>query len=555
MSSATRLARIASTVVKYRLDAIVDRERIATELLPSPLRVVWRMSPTRLLPTPSDPPARRLRLAIESLGPVFIKFGQIQSTRRDRLPTEIADELAKLQDNVPPFHGAEAIATVEKSLGKPVNEVFRSLDEQPLASASVAQVHAAQLLDGTDVVVKVIRPGIESVIRQDLKLLHTIARLMERVSADARRLHLIAIAEDYERTILNELNLLHEAANTSKLRRNFADSPLLYVPRVYWDFTREDVLVLERIHGVPISNVAELKARGTDMRVLAERGVETFFKQVFVDNFFHADMHPGNIFVDVVDPSSPRYIAVDCAIIGSLTEDDQTYLARNLLAFFHQDYREVARLHLESGWVPASTDVTEIETVIRQVCEPIFEKPLKDISFGHFLISLFQTARAFDMEVQPQLVLLQKTLLNIEGLGRQLYPDLDLWQTAKPFMEGWMRERLSPLTMLRQLSVQAPDLIDQLPRLPELLVRATRGLQRIDRLAAEQQASINRLTEVLESRNRRGAAARVTGVLLLLGATALFAFALPSASAAYDTTPLLAGFIAALIGTLLLARG
>ena len=555
MSSASRLARIGSTVLKYRLDAIVDRERIAEELLPSPLRLAWRLSPTRLLKMPVDPPARRLRLAIESLGPVFIKFGQILSTRRDLLPTEFADELANLQDNVPPFPGSEAIGTVEKSLGKSAPELFRTIDEQPLASASVAQVHAAQLLDGTDVVVKVIRPGIEPVIRQDLKLLHSIARLLERVSADARRLHLTAIAEDYERTILNELNLLHEAANTSKLRRNFADSPLLYVPRVYWDFTREDVLVLERIRGIPISNLPALRTRGTDMRVLAERGVETFFRQVFVDNFFHADMHPGNIFVDVADPSSPRYIAVDCAIIGSLTEDDQTYLARNLLAFFHQDYREVARLHLESGWVPAATDVTEFETVIRQVCEPIFEKPLKDISFGHFLISLFQTAREFDMEVQPQLVLLQKTLLNIEGLGRQLYPDLDLWQTAKPFMERWMQQRLSPLTVLRQLSVQAPDLIDQLPRLPELLVRATRALQRMDRLANEQQASINRLTEALESRNRRSTLARVAGALLLLAAVGFVWLALPSSAAAHEVAPLFAGFVAALLGTLLLARG
>ena len=553
MSNTTRLARIAATVIQYRLDAVVERDRIAHEMLPAPLRLAWQLSPTRLLPRPKDPPARRLRLAIEALGPVFIKFGQILSTRRDLLPDEFADELASLQDRVPPFPGADAIGIVERSLGKPVAEVFERLDETPLASASVAQVHAGRLLDGTEVVVKVIRPGIDAVIREDLALLHTIARLLERVAHDARRLHLTAVARDYEYTILNELNLVHEGANTSKLRHNFAESPLLYVPRVYWDYTRENVLVLERIHGIPISNVAELQARGTNMRVLAERGVETFFRQVFVDNFFHADMHPGNIFVDVSDPESPRYVAVDCAIIGRLTEEDQTYLARNVLAFFHQDYREVARLHIESGWVPPHTNVAEFEAVIRQVCEPIFEKPLKDISFGHFLVTLFQTARDFDMEVQPQLVLLQKTLLNIEGLGRQLYPDLDLWHTAKPFMERWMEQRMSPLTLLRQLSVHAPDLIEQLPRLPELIVRATRSLQRVDRVASEQKAAIDRLTEALE-RSRPSRARRLAGVLLLAAAAVLVWFALGDAFAPVQTSAIVAGLLAAVTGALLLAR-
>ena len=374
-----RLSRIGTTVLRHRLDELIDRSGVADEQLPTPLRVLWRLSPTRWLPTPADPPARRLRLALEALGPVFIKFGQILSTRRDLLAPDYAEELAKLQDRVPPFPGPEARAKVQASLGVPLADVFASFDEQPLASASVAQVHAARLLNGDDVVVKVVRPGIESVIREDLLLLHTIARLLERVSSDARRLHLVTIVEDYQSTILNELNLIHEGANTAKLRRNFAESPLLYVPRVYWDHTREDVLVLERIHGVPIANIEELRACGTDMKLLAERGVETFFTQVFVDNFFHADMHPGNIFVDVTNPNSPRYVAIDCAIIGTLTDEDQNYLARNLLAFFNQDYREVARLHLESGWIPEETKVTEFENVIRRVCEPIFEKPLKEI--------------------------------------------------------------------------------------------------------------------------------------------------------------------------------
>ena len=554
MSRVTRLWRIGTTVLRYRLDELIDRTGVAEEQLPMSLRLLWRISPTRWLPTPSGAPARRLRLALETLGPVFIKFGQILSTRRDLLPSDYAEELAKLQDRVPPFSGIEARAKIEASLGRPLSEIFASFDEEPLASASVAQVHAARLLGGDDVVVKVVRPGIETVIRQDLLLLHTIARLLERVSRDARRLHLVTIVEDYQHTILNELNLVHEGANTAKLRRNFADSPLLYVPRVYWDFTRQEVLVLERIHGVPIANVEALNACGTDMKVLAERGVETFFTQVFVDNFFHADMHPGNIFVDVSDPKSPRYVAIDCAIIGSLTDEDQNYLARNLLAFFNQDYREVARLHLESGWIPEDTDVTEFENVIRQVCEPIFEKPLKEISFGHFLVTLFQTARDFDMEVQPQLVLLQKTLLNIEGLGRQLYPDLDLWHTAKPFMERWMEQRMGPAAMLRQFSTYAPELIEQLPHLPELIVGASQGLRRLDKIARDQRAVMNQLAVLIETQDRRGRARRWVGAALLIVGGALLWTPVAHALQTGEPMPLTVGVLAAVLGSMLIAR-
>jgi len=435
-----------------------------------------------------------------------------------------------------------------------LHDVFATFDEQPLASASVAQVHAATLRTGEDVVVKVIRPGVGDVIREDLKLLHTIARLLERVSRDARRLHLIAIAQDYEYTILNELNLVHEGANTAKLRRNFAESPLLYVPRVYWDHTREDVLVLERIHGIPIANTAQLIAAGTDMKLLAERGVETFFTQVFVDNYFHADMHPGNIFVDASNPKDPRYIAIDCAIIGSLTSDDQNYLARNLLAFFNQDYREVARLHVESGWIPEETKIAEFENVIRQVCEPIFEKPLKEISFGHFLVTLFQTARQFNMEVQPQLVLLQKTLLNIEGLGRQLYPDLDLWHTAKPFMERWMEQRMGPAAVLKQFSTYAPELIEQLPRLPELIVGASHGLKRLDRIAREQRTVLNRLATLIENQERRGHGRRWVGAALLVVSGALLWAPVANALQTGAPMPITVGVLAAVIGSMLIAR-
>ncbi len=456
-----RLFRIQRVVIRYRLDDLLF-------VLPLPwwmmaLRYVmpWRLIPRKISELPRG---ARLRLALQDLGPIFIKFGQILSTRRDLLPEDIADELMLLQDRVPPFDPQVAIKLIEEQLGAKISDVFSRFDVTPLASASVAQVHSARLKSGEEVVVKVVRPGLKPIISQDLAWLFILARTAERMSADARLLHPVDVVADYEKTIYDELDLLREAANSSQLRRNFEGSELLYVPQVYWDWCRPKVLVMERIYGIQVNDLATLADQRTDMKLLAERGVEIFFTQVFRDSFFHADMHPGNIFVSTVSPWSPQYIAIDCGIVGSLTPEDQDYLARNLFAFFKRDYRRVAQLHIDSGWVPAETKLNEFEAAIRTVCEPIFEKPLKDISFGQVLMRLFQTARRFNMEVQPQLVLLQKTLLNIEGLGRQLYPDLDLWSTAQPFLERWMRDRVSPKTLFGNLQSQ----VEQIPHLANM---------------------------------------------------------------------------------------
>ncbi|MBX9712636.1 MAG: ubiquinone biosynthesis regulatory protein kinase UbiB [Pseudomonadaceae bacterium] len=456
-----RLFRILRVVIRYRLDDLLFALPLPFWLRATGAILPWRWLPRRAL---NESRGACLRLALEDLGPIFIKFGQLLSTRRDLLPMDIADELAKLQDQVPPFDAKLSVARIEEQLGAPVAEVFARFDEQPMASASIAQVHAAQLKSGEEVVVKVIRPGLKPIIRQDLAWLFLLARLAEKLSAEARRLRPMEVVSDYEKTIYDELDLLREAANASQLRRNFAGSEQLYVPQVYWDLCRPKVLVMERIYGVAVTDLATLADQRTDMKLLAERGVEIFFTQVFRDSFFHADMHPGNIFVSTRTPWSPQYIAIDCGIVGSLTPEDQDYLARNLIAFFKRDYRRVAQLHIDSGWVPADTKVNDFEAAIRTVCEPIFEKPLKDISFGQLLLRLFQTARRFNMEIQPQLVLLQKTLLNIEGLGRQLYPDLDLWNTAQPFLERWMRERISPRSLLRNLQQQA----EQVPHLSQM---------------------------------------------------------------------------------------
>ncbi len=441
---------------------------------------IWRVSrrygldqflgrrPNKRFPRPRG---ERLRQALQELGPVFIKFGQALSTRPDLLPEDIAAELSLLQDAVPPFPGGQAREIVEQALGKPVGELFASFDERPLASASVAQVHPARLPDGPDgvpgmdVVVKVLRPGIEAAVERDLELLRLLADLADRFVPEAHRLRPREVIAEYEKVILDELDLMREAANASQLRRNWLGSELIYHPVVMFDYTRMNVLVMERLRGVNIDEVAELRALGVDFKVLAERGVEIFFRQVFTHNFFHADMHPGNIFVDASDPKKPRYLALDFGIVGTLNPSDQRYLAENFVAFFNRDYRRVAELHLESGWVPDAVRVDEFESAIRSVCEPIFNRPLKDISFGLFLMRLFQTARRFNMVVQPQLVLLQKTLLNIEGLGRQLYPELDLWQTAKPIMEQWMRARLSPLTGLDSLRTHLPAVVEALPEM------------------------------------------------------------------------------------------
>ncbi|WP_183330827.1 ubiquinone biosynthesis regulatory protein kinase UbiB [Halomonas campaniensis] len=508
-----RLLRIVWVITRFRLDTLLPLER-----LPWALRTLFRLSPLRLVPIGERSRGARLRLALEALGPIFVKFGQVLSTRRDLLPEDIADELKRLQDQVPPFPGPEARAVVESELGVPVALAFARFDADPLASASIAQVHGARLHTGEEVVVKIIRPGIERVMRQDMALMYRFARILTLVP-ETRRLRPVEVVRDYEATLFDELDLHKEAANTSQLKRNFKDSPLLYVPAIHWELTRQRVMVQERIYGVPVADVAALQAQGTDLKKLAERGVEIFFTQVFRDNFFHADMHPGNIFVAREHPHDPQYIAIDCGIVGSLTREDQDYLARNLLAFFHQDYYEVAALHIESGWVGEHTRANEFAAAIRTVCEPILEKPLKDISFGQVLLGLFQTARRFDMEVQPQLVLLQKTLLNIEGLGRQLYPDLDLWKTAKPFLERWMKERAGALGFWESLKRQAPELSRQLPELPALAHRALAQAEQDQRQQRRQSAAVAGIHQQLTRQGRRSRRLRL-GLLLVALAVA-----------------------------------
>ncbi|MCG6967904.1 MAG: ubiquinone biosynthesis regulatory protein kinase UbiB [Chromatiaceae bacterium] len=475
-----RVAHIAWVLMRHGLDEIV----LAAHLF-RPIRFFRFLSPFYWGRRP--PRAVRIRRALEDLGPIYVKFGQILSTRRDLLPDDIALELAKLQDQVPPFPGAQAKAIVEKALGSRVEELFAEFDSKPLASASIAQVHAATMHDGRKVVVKVVRPGIQKTIQRDIDLLFTIARLARTYSREARRLRPVEVVEEYDKTIHDELDLMREAANCAQLRRNFADGRLLYVPEVFWDFTRENVMVQERIYGIPVDQVDELLAAGVDMKTLGERGVEIFFTQVFRDNFFHADMHPGNIFVR----PDGTYIGVDFGIMGTLTTADQRYLAENLLAFFHRDYRKVAELHVESGWVPRDTRIEDFEAAIRTVSEPIWEKPISEISFGHFLLRLFQVARRFNMEIQPQLVLLQKTLLNIEGLGRMLYPQLDLWSTAKPFMERWMAQQVGPRAFLRRVKEVLPQLSEDLPEVPLLV-------HRVLRKAADGQLKIQWQSEQLE---------------------------------------------------------
>ena len=546
-----RLLAIARSAVRHRLDALLPADALIASGVPSVLRWALWAWPGRWLPAPRLEHAVRLRLALEELGPVFIKFGQLLSTRRDLLPAAYANELALLQDHVPPFDSERARAIVVDALGGDFAKEIKLFDLKPLASASIAQVHAATLADGTAVVVKVVRPDIEGTIRADLEVLTEFAGWIDRHVAASRRLHLPEVVRDYADTVLKELDMVQEAANTQRLRENFAASELLYVPQVHHQLTRPNVLVLERIDGVPVGDLDRLRGRGTNLEVLAQRGVETFFTQVFIHNFFHADMHPGNIFVDVTDAQNPRYIALDCAIIGQLTERDQDYLARNLLAFFNRDYRQVARLHFESGWIPQQTDEARFEAVIREVCEPIFAKPLNEISFGHFLVTLFRTAADFNMEIQPQLVLLQKTLLYIEGVGRTLYPQLDLWATAKPFMERWMAERVGPLATLRSFADRAPEIIEQLPRLPELILDTSRALRRLESGLKEQQAATRKLEADLARRQRRRH--RLAGAALIILAAALLWG--PISQSFSGALSALAGVAGALAGAyLLLAR-
>ena len=413
----------------------------------------------------------RLTLALQALGPVFIKFGQMLSTRRDLLPPEIANELAMLQDRVKPFDSQRATAIILKALNiSSLDQVFCEFSETPLASASIAQVHAAKLKDcNTDVVVKVLRPDIRKTIKADTELMLTFAKVLQKWLPDGKRLRPVEVVKEYEKTIVDELDLNREAANGMQLGRNFEGSEALYVPSIYSDYCTKNVLVMERIYGIPISNIEALIEQDTNLRILAERGVEVFFTQVFRDSFFHADMHPGNIFVSRENPQNPQYIAIDFGIVGTLNQEDKRYLAENFIAFFNRDYRKVAQLHADSGWVPSDTNIDEFEVAIRTVCEPIFQKPLAEISFGNVLVQLFNTARRFNMVVQPQLVLLQKTLLYIEGLGRQLYPQLDLWQTAKPFLENWMREQIGVRAMFSKVKSNLPYWSEKLPDMPDLL--------------------------------------------------------------------------------------
>ncbi len=511
MSHLPRLLKLLNTAARYGLDDISAAVRPSglARVLFSLWSLPWRLHPSRRLP-----PELRLRLALEELGPIYIKFGQLLSTRRDFLPTELADELQSLQDHVPGFSSPSIQQLVEQTLGCPWQDVFSELSTTPLASASVAQVHAARLHNGDEVVVKVIRPGIERTLVQDIRLLKWLAGLIEKHLPHGRRLRPREVVNDYEKVIFDELNLLAEGANATQLRRNFEHSPLLYVPRVYWEYTRSNLLVTERIYGTPVADVAALNQRGVNLKKLAERGVEIFFTQVFTHSFFHADMHPGNIFVALHSPENPQYIAIDCAIIGSLSRSDQQYLARNLLAIFQRDYRKVAELHVECGWVPRDTRVPEFEAAMRSVCEPVFEKPLKDISFGYLLVQLFKTAGRFNMEVQPSLVLLQKTLLNVEGLGRQLYPELDLWTTALPFLEEWNRRRMQPGTLFKALKENVPDWIEQLPLLPQLMIDNLSQARELKQLNAHLQ---ERLQQELATRETRASRRLQAGIVLLAG--------------------------------------
>ncbi len=508
-----RLVQIQRVLLKHGLDDFVR----ATHLY-RPLRFLFYLSPgiwfeRRRGATRGE----RLRRALEELGPIFVKFGQAVSTRRDLLPDDIADELAKLQDRVPPFPGTIATQIAESAYQRPIGEVFAEFDQTPLAAASIAQVHVARLRDGREVVVKVLRPGMQEQIERDLEVLHALAALAHRYWGEARRLRPREIVGEYQKTILDELDLLREAANASQLKRNFAGSDLLYVPDVHWDYCRRNVLVLERIHGVPISDMERLRTAGTDIARLAENGVLIFFTQVFRHNFFHADMHPGNIFVLTDDPRRPRYAAVDFGIVGTLDPRDQHYLAENFLAVFNRDYRRVAMLHVESGWVPANTRVDEMESAVRTVCEPVFDRPLKDISFGNILLRLFEISRRFDMEVQPQLILLQKTLLNIEGLGRDLYPQLDIWSTASPILREWMRERTSPLQVLKSLRQQAPDLIEAARALPALVKGAVQRARGGTLKMQMEAPAIEALQAEIRRNGRRRDSMRIGSVLLLGG--------------------------------------
>jgi ubiquinone biosynthesis protein len=516
-----RLVRIQRILVKYGLDEIIS----ATHLL-RPLRFFFYLAPRRR--DPSAPQGERIRLALEELGPIWVKFGQAISTRRDLLPPDIANELAKLQDAVPPFPTEQALAILDSAYEKPVDEVFERFDREPLAAASIAQVHTARLPDGQEVVVKVLRPGVREKIEQDLEVMRTIAALAARYWEHGKRLKPMEVVSEYEQTIYDELDLMREAGNAAQLKRNFEGSDMLYVPEIHWDYCRPEVLVQERIHGIPISDMDALRAAGTNIEKLAENGVEIFFTQVFRHNFFHADMHPGNIFVMVEDPENPKYAAVDFGIVGTLNPEDKQYLAENFLAIFERDYYRIAKLHLDSGWVPEDARIDQLETAVRTVCEPIFNKPLSEISFAQVLMRLFRVAQRFNVEIQPQLILLHKTLFNIEGLGRELYPELDIFKTARPVLRQWMNEQVGARAMIDDLRENLPQLRQALRELPgvirELSERATAGDLALELRSAE----IERIRTELEGQRRQRYWLAVAMTSLLAGTLVLTLYGSPA---------------------------
>lgn len=510
MRTLFRLIVINFTLARFGLDQIILSIHFFR-----PLRLLGLINPFNWFRSSRLSQGERLRLCIESLGPIFIKFGQLLATRRDLLPDDIVDELEKLLDQVPPFPLIQARAIVEQQLGIPIDQAFASFDDDVMASASIAQVYRAQLNSGEDVVVKIVRPNIEQLIRQDIEVLNLLAGMADRYWDQAKRVKPLQIVREFEKTLFNELDLVREAANANELRRHFEDSNDLYVPKVYWDYCRSRVMVIERIDGIPVSDIEQLKAHNINLEVLSRKGVEVFFTQVFKNNYFHADMHPGNIFVSRENPEDPKYIAIDFGIMGSLSTQDRRYLAENFVAFFNRDYRRVAELHVDSGWVDRDTRIDEFEAAIRTVCEPMFQRPLAEISFGQLLLRLFQTARTFNMEIQPQLLLLEKTFLHIEGLGRQLYPQLDLWDTAKPFLERWLSEQLGIRALIKGLKRNLPYIAENLPDLPQL---AFKTLQKIanDELRIEWESKeIESLRQEMREANQRSIRAIVgTGFVI-----------------------------------------
>jgi len=509
-----RLIAIQRVLVKYGLDEIIKKTHFLR-----PLRYIFYIFPKKNIKT--DSLGRRLRLAFEELGPIFVKFGQVISTRRDLISPDIADELSKLQDQVKPIPSKKIIDQLTKIYDLPLKKVFLKFDSNPLAAASVAQVHGAVLKDGTEVIVKILRPDIQKFIKQDIEMLYFLANLANKYWPRSKNLKPLEIITEYEKTVMNELNLMREGANTAQLKRNFEGSNLLYVPNIFWDYCRKEVLVQERIYGIPIRDMEALKSAKTNIKTLAENGVEIFFTQVFHHNFFHADMHPGNIFVQVEDPKNPKYAAVDFGIMGTLSASDQYYLAENFLAFFDRNYYKIAKLHIDSGWVPPDTRIDELETAVRTVCDPIFNKPLSEISFAQVLLGLFETAQQFDMEIQPQLILLQKTLFNIEGLGRELYPELDLWKTAQPILRSWMDEQVGVNAIVKNIRDNLPQLRETLREMPNILKKLTTSVNDNDSHARQSLEIQNLKNQLYKQQKQRffisiGSTAIISATLILL---------------------------------------